>query len=123
LEIEVANGDVVDRWVIIKIKLRHAAKRKVIDYLQIEERYLSLLVDSLELPPHYIEELEVVNSAIWKLEDEIRMFEVQKKFDSDFIETARQIYLNNDVRFRIKNAINQETNSIFQEQKLLPKYD
>jgi hypothetical protein len=58
-----------------------------------------------------------VNTTLWKIEDELRIIESQNIFDNKFIELSRLVYKNNDIRFTIKNTINQLTNSEIQEQK------
>ena len=47
-----------------------------------------------------------VNMKLWKIEDDIRDLEREKKFDSQFIELARAVYITNDERFRRKSIIN-----------------
>jgi hypothetical protein len=58
-----------------------------------------------------------VNSKLWEIEDELRVIELSKDFNSTFIELARQVYYTNDERFSLKNKINELTNSEVREQK------
>ena len=62
-------------------------------------------------------ELVDVNSKLWEVEDELRVIESTKNFDSIFIELARKVYYTNDERFSLKNKINELTNSEVREQK------
>ena len=51
--------------------------------------------------PHLIdlkEQLKSVNEILWDIEDKIRAKEAAKSFDQQFIEVARSVYINNDIR-------------------------
>jgi hypothetical protein len=61
--------------------------------------------------------LTEVNSALWDVEDKLRVFESEKKFDEEFIDLARKVYYTNDERFRLKNEINSITLSKIREVK------
>jgi hypothetical protein len=61
--------------------------------------------------------LTEVNSALWDVEDKLRVFESEKKFDNEFIELSRKVYYTNDERFRLKNEINLITSSKIREVK------
>ena len=63
-----------------------------------------------------------VNSSIWQIEDKIRKLESESSFQKEFIELARNVYLNNDKRFEIKNQINILFNSEIKEQKSYENY-
>ena len=59
---------------------------------------------------------------MWEIEDKIRDKERQKKFDDEFVDLARKVYITNDKRFELKNQINQICNSVIKEQKSYEKY-
>jgi uncharacterized protein with von Willebrand factor type A (vWA) domain len=63
-----------------------------------------------------------INSKLWDIEDELRIIENNKIFDSKFIQLARQVYLINDERFSVKNMINELTDSEIREQKEYVEY-
>jgi hypothetical protein len=67
-------------------------------------------------------ELVDTNTTLWKIEDELRIKEKNKSFDSDFVDLARKVYITNDIRFSHKNKINELTNSEIREQKDYVKY-
>ena len=69
-----------------------------------------------------IEELYQVNASLWNIEDQIRVAEKRKDFDSEFIFLARSVYITNDKRFDIKNKINEECGSELKEEKSYEKY-
>jgi hypothetical protein len=64
-----------------------------------------------------------VNEKLWDVEDELRILETKKSFESDFIELARKVYFTNDERFRLKNEINLITDSEIREVKEYVKYN
>ena len=68
------------------------------------------------------DDLVNVNTKLWEVEDELRVIESTKKFDDTFIELARQVYYTNDNRFRLKDKINNLTNSEVREQKDYKEY-
>ena len=68
------------------------------------------------------DDLVNVNTKLWEVEDELRVIESTKNFDDTFIELARQVYYTNDDRFRLKDKINNLTNSEVREQKDYKKY-
>ena len=67
-------------------------------------------------------ELVDVNTKLWEVEDELRVIENTKVFDDKFIELARAVYYTNDKRFRLKDRINNLTNSEIKEQKDYKEY-
>ena len=59
---------------------------------------------------------------LWNIEDQLRICEKNKKFDKDFIELARNVYINNDTRAKIKLEINKLLKSNIVEVKQYVKY-
>ena len=123
MKIEVANGEIVDKFTILKIKLKHSDNENKTGQILKELTYLEPLVGDLNVPEELIDELQKVNQKIWDTEDSIRLCEKNKQFDEEFIQLARDVYHNNDQRFYVKNEINQLTNSQIKEEKILPKYN
>ena len=68
------------------------------------------------------EELQAVNQALWKVEDELRDFERKKDFGNAFVQKARQVYFLNDKRASVKREINLKTNSNLIEEKSYAPY-
>jgi DNA-binding transcriptional regulator PaaX len=58
-----------------------------------------------------------INKKIWDTEDEIREKERNKQFDQRFIDLARSVYANNDIRADIKKQINISMHSDLIEEK------
>ena len=123
MKIEVSNGEIVDKYTILGIKIKHCP--------QMTEKYCNLLneysilkeaVESLKIDKDLIKQLVEVNSILWDIEDKIRIKEQEQKFDEEFIQLARSVYITNDKRFQIKKQINQISNSELKEEKIHPNY-
>jgi hypothetical protein len=64
------------------------------------------------------EVLKEINEKIWNIEDRIRIKEKEKDFNQEFIDLARGVYYNNDLRAKIKKDINLYTESEIVEEKI-----
>jgi hypothetical protein len=51
-------------------------------------------------------QLREVNKKLWEIEDKLRQLEKVQRFDKEFINLARSVYIINDERARIKREIN-----------------
>lgn len=122
MKIEVANGEIVDKFTILKIKLKNSNSQEKTKQISKELDYLEPLVDDLKVPQKMIDDLQVINQKIWDTENYIRLCEKNNQFDDEFVQYARDVYHYNDERFRVKSKINQYTNSYINEQKILPNY-
>ena len=67
-------------------------------------------------------EMQNINSKLWDIEDQLRNCEKNKKFDDEFINLARSVYITNDQRSQIKNEINKKYGSAITEVKSYKKY-
>ena len=59
------------------------------------------------------------NEILWDIEDKIRIKEKLKEFDEEFIQLARNVYINNDNRAILKNQIN----NLFNSNKEIKNYE
>jgi hypothetical protein len=66
----------------------------------------------------YEVKLKKVNEKLWKIEDKLRKLEKVQRFDEEFIELARSVYITNDKRAEIKKKINELCNSSYREIKV-----
>lgn len=119
-QIPVSVGELIDKLSILHIKQTMISDNSKLEFIKKEFELLynfssSYLNDEKLLDLYH--QLVNVNTTLWKIEDELRIIESQKIFDNKFIELSRLVYKNNDIRFTIKNTINQLTNSEIQEQK------
>ena len=117
----VSSGELIDKITILELKLRMFSdpnKLKNVNYelSLLKEIYNENIGESEELL-ECIDELRIVNRKLWDLENSIRSYDKQRKFDQDFIDTARQIYLTNDIRSKIKRRISEFTKSVIIEEK------
>jgi Family of unknown function (DUF6165) len=66
--------------------------------------------------------LQAVNEKLWDIEDRIREKESAQRFDAEFIELARAVYVSNDERAAIKKRINVALGSKIVEEKSYKPY-
>ena len=123
MKIEVSNGEIIDKLTIVQIKLeRIKDKAKLInlnkEYNELSRSASGIMSTSDEL----YKSLYAVNKELWDIEDRIREFERKKDFGTDFISTARAVYIKNDRRSELKRKINIKTSSGLMEEKSYEKY-
>ncbi len=118
MKIDVSNGEIVDKLCILTLKLKHITDATKLRNVQAEYDMLLPIVESIIDTKHtlFIQLLDV-NEALWHIEDKCRLYEAEKIFDERFIENARQVYITNDERARVKKEINIYTNSDLIEEK------
>jgi hypothetical protein len=123
--VEVSIGEILDKLTILSIKKNRISDPEKLIHIVKEYDILQ------EKSKHYLDSKEVkdlfdklieVNSKLWTIEDDLRDLESQKRFDDEFIQKARLVYMTNDFRFKIKNEINSVTKSGVQEQKGYKEY-
>ena len=125
INIPVSVGELIDKLSILQVK--KGMIKDNIKLIFIEKEY-NLLFDKSKIYFNDEEILETyknlidVNLKLWKIEDELRILESSKSFDNNFIELARSVYYTNDERFRLKDKINNLTNSEIKEQKDYKEY-
>ena len=125
ISVPVSVGELIDKLSILQVK---KSKVKNPDKLKFIEKEYGLLLsmsseyfNNVEIIETY-KELVDVNLKLWEVEDELRVIENTKVFDNKFIELARAVYYTNDERFRLKDRINNLTNSEIKEQKDYKEY-
>ena len=122
MKIEISNGDLVDKWAILTIKLERIESEEAKANVKQERDLLTECVQKLEVTEEQVSDLIEVNLALWDVEDRLRAMESNQMFDQDFIEAARSVYLLNDNRARIKKDINESTDSLLVEEKSYISY-
>ena len=123
--VEVSVGEVVDKYTILDIKQDKILEEKKLIHIMREKSSLLLSLEDqgyLRLFEKEIKELKSINEKLWDIEDRIRVKELNKQFDEEFIELARSVYITNDQRFEVKSRINQLSNSNFKEMKSYENY-
>jgi hypothetical protein len=121
----ISVGELIDKLSILKIKTLKIKNEDKLFYIHKEYDMLYKLAEvylqNKNVEKLY-EELLNINSELWDIEDRIRELENIKLFDKQFVETARSVYIKNDIRFELKNEINRITESEIQEVKGYAKY-
>lgn len=124
MKIQISLGEAVDRLSILDIKRDRIADPEKFDYIKREYDYLSaeLANNGFYQDNDYYKDLYEVNSLLWDIEDRLRELEKQGKFEGEFIDLARKVYITNDKRSKIKYAINIDYKSDFREEKSYTEY-
>lgn len=126
IETPISAGELLDKISILKIKSFKIKDEKKLKNIKLELEYLNYIArEKLSEYKNFekrSEELYQVNASLWNIEDQIRVAEKRKDFDSEFIFLARSVYITNDKRFDIKNKINEECGSELKEEKSYEKY-
>jgi len=118
MQIEVSNGEIVDKLTILEIKKNNINNKEKLININKEYNYLYQIVfDQIKISKNDYNKLITINKKLWEIEDKIRNKEKNQEFDSKFIELARLVYLTNDKRSEFKKLINLKTKSIFIEEK------
>ena len=116
--IPVSVGELYDKITILKIKLDKIKDTEKLSH--IEKEYSSLMQELFKLDKfdgELFNNLIVINTELWDIENSLREMETIELFSDYFIEQARSVYLTNDRRFRVKRLINEYHNSEIQEVK------
>ena len=127
MKIEVSNGELLDKISILELKLlKIEDKEKLVNVKKEFETLNPLCVKLFEkfggqLQNHYLE-LARINGLLWDIEDWIRDCEREKRFDEEFIQLARSVYVTNDQRSEVKKLINNTTGSDLVEEKSYKDY-
>ena len=126
VSVEISYGELIDRITILEIKTRRLADPQrrnhvAAELAQLQQRRWEKLSDSGRLAALQ-QELKEINERLWEIENRIRSKERSKTFDQEFIELARSVYLQNDLRASIKQRINEEFGSGIVEQKEYQRY-
>ena len=126
VELPVSIGELIDKISILLIKKNNIKDQNKIIYIDKELLSLQKILNDAKLNSNkidlYLKQLNDINSKLWDIEDSIRDFEKNNIFDKNFIELARSVYKNNDIRAKIKKNINKEFNSEIIEVKSYHNY-
>ena len=124
--IPISWGELFDKLTILQIKLenlqdKNALKNVKIEYDELFKIYNNNFLED-ENAKRLLADLKNINKILWNIEDDIRDKERDKNFDEEFIELARNVYITNDERSRIKKNINNTFGSQFIEEKSYSDY-
>jgi alpha-glucuronidase len=125
ITIPISIGELIDKLSILYVKKTKISNIDKLNYINKEFELLynfsSVFLNDDEVSKLY-HELVDTNSKLWDIEDNLRVIENEKNFDSTFIELSRSVYITNDKRFKLKDKINTLTNSDIREQKDYANY-
>ncbi|MFL2890901.1 MAG: DUF6165 family protein [Candidatus Pelagibacterales bacterium] len=126
INIPVSVGELVDKITILEIKkIKIKDKNKLLnvnrEYKYLKEILRKKIKISLKIKNEILA-LKKINLKLWNIEDKKRKAEKNKKFDSAFIKYARNVYIYNDIRAKIKHNINVLAGSKIIEEKSYSRY-
>ena len=123
---EISAGELLDKLSILEIKLN---KIKDLSFLQEVKKEYDILIktknDNIKSPNKIdilYKNLKEINEKLWKIENEKRLCEKNSDFNDKFIQLARNVYIENDKRSKIKLEINKVLGSNIKEVKQYTKY-
>ena len=127
IQINISVGELIDKITILQIKKEKIANLEKVKKVSYELELLEQSLNSFETSKtdelkNLMTELKKINQKLWKIEDDIRLLEKNKKFDDNFIKLARSVYITNDERFEVKNKINKLFSSEIEEVKSYEQY-
>ena len=122
----VSYGEILDKITILEIKSKKITNEEKVKNVKHE---LSILLDTWDKKVEKTTEitnlksqLKDVNQSLWDIEDNIRIKELNKEFDDEFIQIARSVYYENDKRAVVKKEINLFLGSELIEEKSYDDY-
>ncbi len=124
--VEISVGELLDKISILKIKKE---KIKDTDKLKFVDDEYNILKDQLDKNikvdnklNELFDSLKNVNSKLWIIEDEKRLYEKNSDFGEKFVKVSRDIHFLNDERSKVKLEINSQTGSKIREIKKYTDY-
>lgn len=120
ITVPVSVGELIDKLSILHVKKIKVFNEEKLLFINKEFELLYNMSSGYFTDDEVLKlyrQLVDINTKLWEVEDELRILESSKNFDSSFIELARKVYYTNDERFSLKNKINEITNSEVREQK------
>ena len=126
IKIPVSVGELVDKITILEIKKKIIKDKMKLKNIKNELEFLNdILKKKVKLDNLIKKEilsLKRINMKLWIIEDSKRNCEKNKNFGKKFLLLARNVYIYNDKRAKIKLNINILTGSKIIEEKSYNKY-
>lgn len=115
----ISIGELLDKISILEIKAANATDQDKLKNITTELNELRALQPELSSESHnlYVQ-LKIINQELWDIEDFKRNCEKKQDFGPAFIRAARNVYIKNDIRARIKKDINVDMGSHIVEEKI-----
>ena len=126
IQVPVSYGELIDKITILEIKSRQITDAAKVANVRTELDLLNATWANHPASKTDIADerarLLAVNESLWDIEDRIRLKEKAQAFDAEFIELARAVYFENDVRAAVKREINLKLGSQLVEEKSYQDY-
>ncbi len=121
INVPVSIGELFDKISILDIKTKKIKNKDDLKLIKYELSKLRKIVKlkrltSINIKKKY-QSLKSINEKLWNIENKKRKCEKLKKFDKNFINLARKVYIYNDKRARLKKDINDLSGSSIVEIK------
>jgi hypothetical protein len=124
--VEVSVGELLDKISILEIKKKKIKDSVKLKFIHDEHSILKGELEQNIKPNDKLNELfkslKEINSKLWIIEDDKRLYEKKKDFTENFIKLSRDVHFLNDERAKIKLEINNHTGSKIKEIKEYTKY-
>ena len=124
--VEVSVGELLDKISILEIKKEKIKDPDKLKFINDEYNILSEQFKKNIKPDDKLNKLfnslKDINSKLWLIEDEKRLYEKKSDFGEKFIKVSRDIHFFNDDRAKIKLEINNHTGSKIKEIKEYTSY-
>ena len=123
---EVSAGELLDKLSILEIKLNEIKNPTLLqeikkEYITLTETKNNNINSSNEIDILY-NNLKETNEKLWKIENEKRLCEKNSDFNDKFVQLARDVYIVNDKRSKIKLEINKILDSNIKEVNQYTQY-
>lgn len=126
IKVPISPGELVDKLTILEIKAANISDAAKLANVKVElqllqETWRGSAHGSVDIDAEW-QQLRDINKKLWDIEDQIRDKERERRFDQEFIELARAVYVTNDERAAVKKQINTKLGSKIVEEKSYAKY-
>ena len=123
VEVQVSIGELFDKLTILQIKKEKITDTDKLSNVRNEYDLINQKTLTIEIDQQLVKQLKDINLQLWDIEDQLRIKEKNKEFDSEFVELAREVYYTNDRRADIKKQINISCGSLIVEEKQYVDYE
>ena len=107
---EISSGELLDKLSILEIKLNKIKNPILLQEVKKEYDLLNKTknnnINSSNKIDILYKNLKEINEKLWKIENEKRLCEKNSDFNDKFVRLARNVYIENDKRSKIKLEIN-----------------
>ena len=114
MKLDVSIGEAIDKYSILQIKQTRITDENKLKEIQNELNQLKECIPYIEKEVFYYNLLLYFNTEIWNKADEIKGMDVS---NANYSIIAKNIFDNNQKRFRVKNMLNRMCSSTINEQK------